>query len=101
MFVVKSSQATSAPPTTVETSLQSFIKITLVTAVMESFTHILRSRISEDSTILTKSSPGFTAALERWSRIDLKIPALIVQPVSEQDVATLVSCAILSFYYED
>jgi len=58
---------------------------------MESFIKDLYRKISTDSAILTEDSPGFAAAHERWTDIDRKTPAVIVQPTSERDIAVLVS----------
>ena len=58
---------------------------------MGSFIASLSGKISKESKILTKNDPGFAAALQRWSDIDRKEPAVIVQPASEHDVAVLVS----------
>ncbi len=58
---------------------------------MESFIKTLHQKISEHSAILTEDSPGFAAAHERWTDIDRKTPAVIVQPASEHDIAVLVS----------
>jgi FAD/FMN-containing dehydrogenase len=58
---------------------------------MEDFIQNLRYRISTNSAILTQDDPRFPAAHERWTDIDRKTPAVIVQPTSEHDVAVLVS----------
>lgn len=57
---------------------------------MEKFIKDLRGKISKDSTILTKDSAGFAAAHERWTDIDRKMPAVIVQPANELDTTVLV-----------
>ena len=58
---------------------------------MEGFITDLRQKLSKDSVILTAIHPDFAAAYERWSDIDRKKPAGIIQPANEQDVAVLVS----------
>ena len=58
---------------------------------MESFIKNLHRKISDDSAILTEDSPRFAAAHERWTNIDRKTPAVVVQPTSEHDIAVLVS----------
>ena len=58
---------------------------------MESFIKTLVHKISKDSAVLTEDNPGFAAAHERWTDIDRKTPAVIVQPASEQDIVVLVS----------
>ncbi|KAL8805833.1 MAG: hypothetical protein Q9182_001745 [Xanthomendoza sp. 2 TL-2023] len=57
------------------------------------FVSDLRSKVSEDSQVLTQGDPGFAEANERWTDIDRKTPAVIVQPVTEHDVAVLVKAA--------
>ena len=59
-------------------------------AAMEKFIRDLRDKISKDSTILTKDKAGFASAHERWTDIDRKTPAVIVQPANEHDTAMLV-----------
>ena len=58
---------------------------------MESFITDLHQKLSKTSVILTAIHPGFAAAYERWTDIDRKTPAVIVQPANERDVAVLVS----------
>jgi len=58
---------------------------------MEDFIQKLHYKISTNSAILTQKDPRFAAAHERWSDIDRKTPAVIVQPTSEHDIAVLVS----------
>lgn len=57
---------------------------------MENFVTALHHKLSTNSVILTASDPGFEAAYERWTNIDRKTPAVIVQPANERDVAVLV-----------
>ena len=58
---------------------------------MESFVTDLHQKLFKTSVILTESDPRFAAALERWTDIDRKVPAVVVQPANERDVAVLVS----------
>ncbi len=58
---------------------------------MEAFIQNLRYKISTNSAILTQNDPKFLVAHERWTDIDRKTPAVIVQPTSEHDIAVLVS----------
>ena len=58
---------------------------------MENFVVNLHHKLSSGSRILTKDDPDFASALERWTNIDRKTPALVAQPISEQDVITAVS----------
>ncbi|KAJ7609357.1 hypothetical protein DFH06DRAFT_1346381 [Mycena polygramma] len=54
----------------------------------------LTSKLSEHSRVLTDSdSPAFKELLLRWSDIDLKVPAAIVQPATEEDVVITVKHA--------
>ena len=57
---------------------------------METFISDLRPRLSEPARILTPSDPEFSAANERWTDIDRKTPAVIVQPACENDMVKLV-----------
>lgn len=57
---------------------------------MENFVKALHQKLSSNSVILTALDPGFETAYERWTDIDRKTPAVIVQPANEQDIAVLV-----------
>lgn len=57
---------------------------------METFISDLRPKLSEPARILTPSDPDFSAANERWSDIDRKTPAVIVQPACENDIVKMV-----------
>ena len=47
----------------------------------------LRDALSPDSEILTDATAdGFRGCLKRWTDIDLKTPAAIVLPTSEEDI---------------
>lgn len=61
---------------------------------MQSFIKSLHDKVSKDTTILTKDDLGFASAHERWSNIDRKMPAVIIQPASEHDVSVLVRCLL-------
>ncbi|KAL9003412.1 MAG: hypothetical protein Q9188_003717 [Gyalolechia gomerana] len=58
---------------------------------LEDFISRLRDKISKGSRVLTPGEPEFTRANERWTEIDRKTPAVIVQPAAEEDVAIIVS----------
>lgn len=58
---------------------------------MEELISNVRYKISKGARVLTQGDPEFAVANERWTDIDRKIPAVIVQPVSEDDVAMIVS----------
>ncbi|CAL8578068.1 hypothetical protein XPA_003869 [Xanthoria parietina] len=60
---------------------------------METFISNLRPKLSDSARILTPSDPDFIAANERWTDIDRKIPAVIVQPACENDIVKLVQAA--------
>ena len=60
---------------------------------METFISNLRPKLSDSARILTPSDPDFIAANERWTDIDRKIPAVIVQPACENDIVKLVGQA--------
>lgn len=56
------------------------------------FATLLNNKLFQDSNIFTDpDSSEFKEILQRWSDIDLKVPAAIVQPVKEQDAVTAVS----------
>lgn len=58
---------------------------------LESFTDSLRGALSEGSKILTdRNDQEFKSSLERWSDLDLQVPAAIVKPVSEADTVVIV-----------
>lgn len=58
---------------------------------LESFTESLRGALSEGSQILTdQKDQEFMTSLERWSNLDLQVPAAIVKPVSEADTVIIV-----------
>lgn len=57
---------------------------------MDTFVSDLRSKLSDHSRILTPANPDFAAASERWSDIDRKTPAVIVQPAGEEDIVVIV-----------
>lgn len=57
---------------------------------MDTFISDLRPQLSEGSRILTPSDADFSAANERWTDIDRKTPAVIVQPACEDDIVVLV-----------
>lgn len=58
---------------------------------LESFTASLRGALSEGSKILTdKNDQEFKTSLERWSDLDLQVPAAIVKPISEADTVVIV-----------
>ena len=57
---------------------------------MGTFISDLRPKLSEPARILTPSDPDFSAANERWTDIDRKTPAVIVQPACENDMVELV-----------
>ena len=62
---------------------------------LEIFLQSLQDRFSKDSRVLTdQHAPEFKPSLERWSNIDLKVPAAIVKPASEEDVVLTVSHTI-------
>ncbi|KAG8526328.1 uncharacterized protein KY384_000321 [Bacidia gigantensis] len=50
----------------------------------------LRDKVSKGTPILTKDDNEFTDAHVRWTNIDRKTPAVIVQPLSEDDVVAVV-----------
>ncbi len=55
------------------------------------FIETLRRALSEGSRILTdQNDQEFKTSLERWSDIDLQVPAAIVKPVSETDTVVIV-----------
>lgn len=58
---------------------------------MEEIARRLQSYLAENSAIMTPNDADFATALERWSDIDRQVPALIVQPTSEREIAMLVS----------
>ncbi|KAL9634420.1 MAG: hypothetical protein Q9204_003008 [Flavoplaca sp. TL-2023a] len=58
---------------------------------MNTFISDMRPKLSKSSRILTPSDPDFAAANERWTDIDRKTPAVIVQPTCEDDIAVLVA----------
>ncbi|KAI4243011.1 MAG: hypothetical protein L6R40_003702 [Gallowayella cf. fulva] len=60
---------------------------------MDTFVSDLRSKLSDHSRILTPANPDFAAASERWSDIDRKTPAVIVQPAGEEDIVVIVKAA--------
>ena len=65
------------------------------TGAMKSFLNNLHGKVSTNTTILTKDDLAFASAHERWSNIDRKTPAIIIQPATEHDVAVLVRCLLI------
>ncbi|KAL1962835.1 hypothetical protein VTN77DRAFT_9110 [Rasamsonia byssochlamydoides] len=62
---------------------------------LQEFVDLLRGKLSSDSHILTdRETAEFKDSLQRWSNIDLKVPAAIVRPASETDVITTVQEAV-------
>ncbi|KAL9010708.1 MAG: hypothetical protein Q9173_004390 [Seirophora scorigena] len=59
----------------------------------KTFVSDLRHQLSKGSKILTLGDPEFAKSNERWTEIDRKTPAVVVQPVSEDDVAVIVKAA--------
>lgn len=57
----------------------------------KTFVSDLRHQLSKGSKILIQGDPEFAKSNERWTEIDRKTPAVVVQPVSEDDVAVIVS----------
>ena len=56
-----------------------------------SFLESLKGALSEGTKILTdQNDQGFKTSLERWSNLDLQVPAAIVKPISEADTVTIV-----------
>ncbi|KAL8956225.1 MAG: hypothetical protein Q9193_006191, partial [Seirophora villosa] len=53
----------------------------------------MRRQLSKGSKVLTQGDPEFAKSNERWTEIDRKTPAVVVQPVSEDDVAVIVKAA--------
>ncbi|KAL8649730.1 MAG: hypothetical protein Q9210_004228 [Variospora velana] len=53
----------------------------------------MRHKISKASKVLTQGDPEFATSNERWTETDRKTPALVVQPVSEDDVVVTVKAA--------
>ena len=45
----------------------------------------------QHSVILTEQDDGFNTALQRWSDINIQVPAAIIQPTSEVDIIQTVS----------
>ena len=64
---------------------------------MDSLIRELLVQMPSEAKVLTQDRPEFEEAHQRWTDIDRKTPAVIVQPTSEYDVATLVSSTTL-FY---
>ncbi|KAL8724367.1 MAG: hypothetical protein Q9166_007988 [cf. Caloplaca sp. 2 TL-2023] len=60
---------------------------------METFISDVRTKISKDSRVMTPRDLDFAPANERWTDIDRKTPAVIVQPSCEAEVAVLVKTA--------
>lgn len=58
---------------------------------VETFISGLRPKLSQPARILTLSDPDFSAANERWTDIDRKTLAVIVQPACENDMVGLMS----------
>lgn len=61
----------------------------------------MRRRLSKGSKVLIQGDPEFAKSNERWTEIDRKTPAVVVQPVSEDDVAVTVSallCCVAQCY---
>lgn len=56
-----------------------------------SFLKSLKGELSEGTKILTDhDDQEFKISLERWSNLDLQVPAAIVKPISEADIVTIV-----------
>jgi FAD/FMN-containing dehydrogenase len=56
-----------------------------------SFIQSLTAELSPESRVLTdESSAEFKASMNRWTDYDLKMPSAIVQPATEDDMATTV-----------
>ena len=73
---------------------------------LESFLGSLKRSLSEGSRILTdRNDQEFKTSLERWSDIDLQVPAAIVKPISEADAAVIVSPhgrhLVSSYFFRD
>ena len=67
-------------------------------ATVEGFVKRLHDQISSESKILTEGDPAFHTALERWTDIDRKAPAVVVQPINESDIAKTVSLIFPCLY---
>ena len=61
------------------------------TMASDKFFQHLRNELSKKSQVLTdQHHSDFKASLERWSNLDLQVPAAIVKPASEEDVVLTV-----------
>ena len=58
---------------------------------IDTFKSDLRPKLPNGLRILNPSDLEFSTADERWTDIDRKTPAVIVQPACEDDIAVLVS----------
>ena len=67
---------------------------------MEAFSQDLHERVLDKSKVLTEDDPKFELAHQRWTDIDRKVPAVIVQPTNEHDIANVVGWIILADMYE-
>lgn len=57
---------------------------------MQAFTKELYEQILDQSKVFTQGDPKFELAHQRWTNIDRKTPAVIVQPTHEHDIAKVV-----------
>ena len=66
---------------------------------MEAFVQDLHEKGLDNSKVLTEGDPKFELAHQRWTDIDRKVPAVIVQPTNEHDIAKVVCWIILAVHY--